>query len=40
MSYTTNEAPKKLGITKDTLFYYEKESLLPLIKRDELTRLF
>lgn len=38
MSYTTNEVAKKLGITKDTLFYYEKEGLLPLIKRDKLNR--
>lgn len=27
MSYTTNEVARKLGITKDTLFYYEKEGL-------------
>lgn len=31
MSYITNEAAQKLGITKDTLFYYEKEGLLPKI---------
>lgn len=38
MSYTTNEVALRLGITKDTLFYYEREGLLPLIKRDELNR--
>ena len=38
MNYTTNEAAQKLGITKDTLFYYEKEGLLPEIKRDEMNR--
>ncbi|MBD5089470.1 MAG: MerR family DNA-binding transcriptional regulator [Clostridiales bacterium] len=29
-----------MGITKDTLYYYEKEGLLPLIKRDKLNRRF
>lgn len=29
MNYTTNEVAQKLGITKDTLFYYEREGLLP-----------
>jgi len=38
MYYTTNEAAKKLKITKDALLYYEKEGLLPLIKRDERNR--
>lgn len=38
MSYTTNEVALKLGITKDTLFYYEREGLLPLIERDKLNR--
>lgn len=34
MSYTTGEAAKKLGLTKDGLRYYEKEGLLPPIKRN------
>ena len=34
MSYTAGEMAKKLGITKDSLRYYEKEGLLPPIKRD------
>lgn len=38
MTYTTKEMTEKLGITKDTLFYYEKEGLLPKIKRDKLQR--
>ena len=38
MTYTTNEAAKKLGISKDTLLYYEKEGLLPVIKRDTQNR--
>lgn len=38
MMYKTSEVAKKLGITKDTLFYYEKEGLLPEIARDKLMR--
>lgn len=38
MNYTTKQVAEKLGISKDTLFYYEKEGLLPKIKRDELKR--
>lgn len=38
MNYTTNEAAQKLGIAKDTLFYYEREGLLPKIERDEMNR--
>ena len=38
MNYTTNEVAQKLGITKDTLFYYEREGLLPQIERDEMNR--
>lgn len=38
MNYTTHEVAQKLGITKDTLFYYEKEGLLPQIERDEMNR--
>lgn len=34
MSYSTGEVAKKLGLTKDSLRYYEKEGLLPPIKRD------
>lgn len=34
MDYSTGEVAKKLGITKDSLRYYEKEGLLPPIKRD------
>jgi len=35
MSYTTNEVAIKLGLTKDGLYYYEKEGLLPPIARDK-----
>lgn len=38
MYYTTKQVADKLGISKDTLFYYEKEGLLPEIKRDDLHR--
>ena len=38
MNYTTHEVAQKLGITKDALFYYEKEGLLPQIERDEMNR--
>ena len=34
MTYTSGEAAKKLGLTKDGLRYYEKEGLLPPIERD------
>ena len=34
MSYTAGEVASKLGVTKDSLRYYEKEGLLPPIKRD------
>ena len=34
MNYTTSEVSKKLGITKDSLRYYEKEGLLPPIERN------
>jgi len=34
MNYSTGEVSKKLGISKDALRYYEKEGLLPAIKRD------
>lgn len=35
MPYTTGEVAKKLGLTKDGLRYYEKEGLLPPIKRNQ-----
>lgn len=38
MNYTTHKVAQKLGITKDTLFYYEKVELLPQIERDEMNR--
>lgn len=38
MNYSAKEAAEKLGITKDTLFYYEKEGILPVITRDEANR--
>lgn len=38
MSYTAREVARKLGITKDTLLYYEKEGLLPHIARDKQNR--
>ena len=34
MSYSAGEVAKKLGLSKDTLRYYEKEGILPAIKRD------
>ena len=34
MNYSIGEAAKKLGISKDCLRYYEKEGLLPPIKKD------
>jgi len=34
MGYSAGLASKKLGLSKDTLRYYEKEGLLPAIKRD------
>ena len=34
MKYSAGEAAKKLGISKDSLRYYEKEGLLPPIERD------
>jgi len=34
MSYSAGEVSKKLGLSKDALRYYEKEGLLPAIKRD------
>jgi len=34
MTYSTSEVAEKLTLTKDTLRYYEKEGLLPLITRN------
>ena len=34
MGYSIGEAAKKLGISRDCLRYYEKEGLLPPIKKD------
>jgi Predicted transcriptional regulators len=34
MTYLASEVSRKLGLSKDTLRYYEKEGLLPLIGRD------
>lgn len=34
MNYSAGEVAKKLGISKDSLRYYEKEGLLPPIERD------
>jgi len=34
MSYTAGEVAKKLGVSKDSLRYYEREGLLPPITRD------
>jgi len=36
MLYSTQEVAQKLGISKDTLRYYEKEGLLPAIERNHL----
>ena len=35
MEYSISEAAKKAGITASTIRYYEKEGLLPSIKRDK-----
>ncbi len=35
MEYSIGEAAEKTGITASTLRYYEKEGLLPSIKRDK-----
>ena len=35
MEYSISEAAKKAGITASTISYYEKEGLLPSIKRDK-----
>ena len=35
MEYSISETAKKVGITASTLRYYEKEGLLPSIKRDK-----
>lgn len=32
---TINEISKKFGLSKDTLRYWEKEKLIPTVKRDE-----
>ncbi len=34
MKYSAAEVAKKLGITKDSIRYYEREGLIPNIKRD------
>jgi len=34
MTYTASEAAARLGLTKDTLLYYEKEGLMPPIARN------
>jgi DNA-binding transcriptional MerR regulator len=35
MSYTINQIAAKLGLTTSTLRYYDKEGLLPTLKRTE-----
>ena len=35
MSYAISEAARKTGITASTIRYYEKDGLLPSIKRDK-----
>lgn len=35
MKYTIGETAEKMGITASTIRYYEKEGLLPNIKRDK-----
>lgn len=35
MTYSTSEVAKKLGLSKDTLRYYEKEGLLPPVGRNQ-----
>ncbi|WP_349515094.1 MerR family DNA-binding transcriptional regulator [Leuconostoc suionicum] len=34
MNYSINEISELTGLSKYTLRYYEKEKLIPLIKRD------
>lgn len=40
MSYTISEVAEKMGITPSTLRYYDKEGLLPGIKRKNGIRIF
>ena len=34
-TYTIGEVSEMLGITIDTIRYYDKEGLLPFVKRDK-----
>ena len=38
MYYSAGEAAKRLGLSKDSLRYYEKEGLFPPISRDKSGR--
>ena len=40
MSYTISEAAEKVGIPTTTIRYYDKEGLLPNIKRKNGIRVF
>ena len=40
MSYTISEAAEKVGIPPTTIRYYDKEGLLPNIKRKNGIRVF
>jgi DNA-binding transcriptional MerR regulator len=38
MAYSIGEVSKRLGITVDTIRYYDKENLIPFVKRDNAGR--
>ncbi|MQS52066.1 MerR family transcriptional regulator [Companilactobacillus mishanensis] len=38
MAYSIGEVSKRLGITVDTIRYYDKENLIPFVKRDDAGR--
>ena len=40
MSYTISEAARRMGVAPSTLRYYDKEGLLPNLKRKNGQRIF
>lgn len=38
MSYSIGQVSKKLGVTVDTIRYYDKSGILPFVKRNEIGR--
>lgn len=38
MSYTIGEVAKQLGLSVDTIRYYDKAGLMPFVKRDSAGR--